>query len=93
MDDFTDVDGDGFDDALSGTPTALPDTDGDGISDVEDSDATAIVTPQSGAVGEVITGLSGTGFGCTVGNTRADPFLPVLLLLAMCGLLYSRRAH
>ena len=38
VDGFTDNDGDGFDDARSGTPLNLPDSDGDGLPDFLDSD-------------------------------------------------------
>ncbi len=38
VDGFTDLNGDGFDDARSGTPLNLPDSDGDGIPDYRDSD-------------------------------------------------------
>ena len=92
VDDFTDTNGDGFDDSLAGLPLALGDSDGDGAPDVLDNDGVT-VEPTGGVAQGLRTGLSGSFLGCTLSTTGADPLLPLILLIAMCGLLYSRRAH
>ena len=108
VDDFTDANGDGFDDALDGIVVEFPDTDGDGVSDVLDSDVVlddegVVVTPTAGDEALFITGVEG-GFGCSVapggirsgiqsGKSRFDPSMPLLLLLSLCGLFYSRKAN
>ena len=98
VDDFTDANGDGFDDSLTGIAISLPDSDGDGINDVLDNDG-SVVTPTGGVPdadeADLITGLSGSGFSCSVFSASGakDPMMPLMLLLSLCGLLYSRRAR
>ena len=59
------------------------------------NDDDVVVTPTTGDEGLIITGVDG-GFGCSVGSaggSRVDPSLPLLLLLSLGGLFYSRRAN
>jgi len=92
VDDFVDTDGNGLNDGSIGVVT-IPDSDGDGINDMLDNDG-AVVTPTGESDdGSVQTGLVGNGFGCSVGNSATDPSLPLLLLLSLVGLFYSRKAH
>lgn len=79
-----DPDGDGRDAIVASDVDSLPDADSDGIPDVLDSDR----------VLGLITGVSGTGVGCSIlpGQPSAtDPLLPLVLLTFM-GLI-ARRAH
>jgi len=103
VDDFTDANGDGFDDGLDGIAVEIPDNDGDGIGDVLDNDGVLddegiVVTPTSADEGVIFTGLDGGAFGCSVGSAgsgsnRVDPSMPMMLLLSLCGLFYSRKAN
>ena len=73
VDNFMDLTGNGFDDALTGNPLPLPDDNGDGIADFREP-------PNQKPL---LTGLSGAG--CVVaGNTNTiDPTLPALVLIAL----------
>ncbi|NND93082.1 MAG: hypothetical protein HKN42_19655 [Granulosicoccus sp.] len=89
-----DADGNGFagpfDDEQSGPSQGgaldLPDRDGDGVPDYQQDDP---------ADGRVETGLSGSGFGCSIATvglaSGIDPVLPVLL--AGCALLLALRGR
>ena len=85
------------------------DSDGDGVSDADEAfdtlQPTELVTPatpfnprpnptvQAEAL-TLETGENGSVFGCSVSGTKNDPVLPVMLLLALAGLLRRARvAH
>lgn len=98
-----DADGDGFaginDDGATSNQN-FPDEDNNGVLDFQQVDGN--VNPNAGASSGIVeTGLSGTGFGCSIAPTLAsgksvskssiDPTLPLFGLLAM-GWLFRRRA-
>ena len=66
--------------------------------DVVLDDDGVVVTPTSADEGVIFTGIDGSAFGCSVGpsgysTNRVDPSMPMLLLLSLCGLFYSRKAN
>jgi hypothetical protein len=74
VDNFTDTNGDGRDDAIAASPLTPPDSDSDGIEDFQEP------------FGTIKTGLDGAGGGggCTVANhSRPDPLLPLFILVSM----------
>ena len=74
VDNFTDTDGDGRDDAIAASPLNPPDSDNDGIEDFQEP------------VGTIKTGLDGSaaGGGCTIANhSRIDPVLPLFILVSV----------
>ena len=77
-----DPDGDGRATAVAGDISVLPDADGDGTPDFLDvPGGTTTTLPDTAPA--LITGLSGTGFGCSIMTGqpgRLDPVLPASLL-------------
>ncbi|MEN8169254.1 MAG: JDVT-CTERM domain-containing protein [Pseudomonadota bacterium] len=79
VDDFTDLDGDGYDDTISITPLAAVDTNNDGTLDY--LEPARSLEPASSNV--IKTGLAGVG-GCSmVRNAPFDPILPMLFLISL----------
>jgi len=95
IDNFTDADGDGFDDALTDITTFLPDSDANGIPDYLDNPG-LVVTPAASSNADLTTGIQGNGCTFVVNQgapSSKDPSFPALLGLALLGLFYSRKAH
>lgn len=106
VDDFADddADGNGLADSLTGEDNGLPltDSDGDGVADylsnddaLDPADPTDPAEPTDGTDDvEIITGLSGHPFGCTLQTGLAhgvDPVLPsILAILAAMGFVRRR---
>ena len=102
VDDFTDVDGNGLDDAVAAVPLMVKDTDRDGIPDYRDTDSDndGLSDAEEGsddsdgngipdylqANAKIETGLGGGG--CTI-SSRAplDPVLPMLALISLGALI------
>jgi len=80
VDNFTDSDGNGYDDGLEATPLPLTDSDNNGVADY-------VQAVGSSSAGKPIrTGLQGIG-GCSMAsNAPFDPMLPLLLLMSLIAL-------
>lgn len=84
-----DPDADGRATVVANDLSTLPDTNDNDIPDVLDS-TTGSGTFGGNSGGEIITGISGSAAGCSIGNSnRTDLFFPVTLL--MLGTLLLRR--
>ena len=86
-----DSDGDGVSDPLDADGTVVDPT-ADPVDDAPVDDQ-----PADDDVGEIITGVdgNGVGIGCVITSNSggADPSLPLLFLVALSGLFYSRKVH
>ncbi len=106
VDNFTDSNGDGLDDALAVVPLAVVDTDKDGLPNFQDTDSDNDGLPDKDEGlndidgnnvpdylqpnAEIETGVSGGG--CTIADNRVlDPTLPLMLLLSLVLLVRRRR--
>jgi len=85
-----DVDGDGFsgisDDGAQSNQN-LPDDNGNGILDFQEING--VINPVSGSSNAAVqTGLTGTGFGCTVSALKARSIDPLFLLMLAASVLW-----